>query len=198
MSDAILNDVELLEFWEAQVSPHITALINSSCRFPELQAHFNQNNELITARYNTSLRVFVRPPLSKDHSDGFPMGCRLEDGKPTIAIFPHALLSGLRKLIARKPTTAQKIFESEIHIGFLHETDHLALGLVGADDRYPRIKQEQLAWAETCEQTIRPLLVTHRREVSESTLIFYKAWIACGRKPKSNQWRDFISSKYGW
>jgi hypothetical protein len=92
----------------------------------------------------------------------------------------------------------RRLFENFVIISFLHELDHLLLGVtVGAGNRLASImEQERLAWAETCEKTIR-LFDENGDRLYSGDRVYYETWVRSGRNADSQLWRDFIAKMYG-
>jgi hypothetical protein len=125
------------------------------------------------------------------------LGTYVKDGKPYVDLLIPAIMDAHTFLLADYPHQAKEFFEYTIVIGFIHELDHLATGLVGSkEDLVKLIDHETKVWALTCEYGIRPMVEVHGVTIGSSDAEYYEDWLKSGRDAESSFWKMSIRRVY--
>ncbi len=191
---ATINPPQALEaFWKSHIDPSVSALCNGTYNLPEIQKRFLDNRNQIFQRY--SMDKLVLEVMTLQGGDQSPLRCTLEGGPKTVFLV-YALINQFDRLRISNPVVACEMFDNTLVASFLHETDHLALGLLGSGDLATRLKNEQYAWAATCEYTLRPMIEVYHKSLIPGFTQTYKLWVEYGRDVESKKWRRYIASLY--
>ncbi len=200
MSEYIPNP-EMIKFWQQECIRIFDAITSHKYWLAMIQFRYDWAMKEIAKRYGIGPKFTLSDLESKDSGgEGMtlPAACRIDDGIPTLVFFVPCLKGIFLEAQRRFPHNFRKAFESTAVIGFLHELDHLALGLVDPEqvslDKI--VAYESIAWGETCERTVRLFCEVYRYPISHSDSLYYGKWIECGRNSDSQRWKDFILSLY--
>lgn len=190
-----------LEAAQAFFDTHFQTLLTETFpggryRIPDIQRRYDLLVQKLRGRYG---REHAFDALNQyGESTKVTMGSGLKDGVPYIQLFLPSLMDLSDAMRSRGFGAGE--FERSFVIDLMHELDHLAFGLVPPEGRAPTreefIANEQRAWAETCEHTLRPLLEAHRLTVEARHFSCYRAWVRSGRNADSAEWRRFMQSQY--
>lgn len=191
------TEKETQEFLDAHLQATITRILPSGKFFiPEIQARYNFVVSKINALYGVE-HSFEAPNIY-GHSKFVTVGVRISNGVPSVQLYMPSIMDMYRagKGLGMSEETLQRLFV----IDLMHELDHLAFGFLSdegqAYSKEKYINNERLAWAETCEHTIRPMVETHRLRIEGLQLQCYRAWVEGGRNPENGRWKEFIGSLY--
>lgn len=200
MAEYVPNS-QMLRFWNEKINPVISSFVNKRHKFPALQDHYNNNITAISSRYPGGKWAITmhdkETPDMIGKNQSAPFGCRKVEDCPIVSIYVPTL-----KLIYQDLKTlggnTNLVFENEVAVGFLHELDHLALGMIGSRDstHESMILAECQVWARTCDRVV-SRFVERDWLLSPSTLSFYKAWVDSGKRLDSPHWIEFIRQMYG-
>ncbi|MBX4197955.1 hypothetical protein KW782_01325 [Candidatus Parcubacteria bacterium] len=192
---------EATAFWENEIQPHVSQLMTGKYSLRPVQERYTLNANRIVQRYSQS--YLVQPyntaiQLAGKQVEYNPIACKIENGKPLVAVFIQAFMAGMNKLrsLTQDPHLINATFEAVVVIGMMHEMEHLANGWIGADLDYEKmIEFERLAHGETCEHTLEHFATT-RKPVLESQVKLYQKWVACGRSADHPEWIAEIRRMY--
>jgi hypothetical protein len=200
MPDFVPNRA-LKEFWDREVAPIMRSLATNSYGLPEIQARHFELLQTIADRYHHELSVSILDKRCANRVDSkycLPFGCRALEGIPEVAIFVPVVKEIFLEIRKKSPAGFRRKFETTLVIGFLHELDHLALGLTCNDPSFDAMLEvERVVWSWTCERTINVFAETYKRELCHSDRLYYDNWLRCGRNADSPCWRSFIANLYG-
>jgi|GEM_PF-4265666 hypothetical protein len=185
-------------FFDVHFQKLLTEMFPSGAyHFSELQQQYDRNVLRIKERYGAGYRFDVVNQYSP-LSPFITTACGMKEAVPYVQVFMPSLME-LYKVFKRTGGTDEQ-FQTSFVIDFLHELDHIALGLLPRDGEtapwVKRVDNERLTWAETCEYTLRPLLEIHRLKIEVRHFDAYTAWLKCARNPDSEVWRAFITGVY--
>jgi len=192
------SEAELKEFWAKRMKRTFEdELLNYRYPIAEINERYVFLARKIEERYQKKLQVSMVStfnPASKQIMAG-PM---IKNGIPIVELIVPALVNNHGWLVEQHgEKLGEELFEISTIVGFIHELDHLAYGYVSEDRSLDSLVElERLAWAQTCEYTLRPLVEKDAVRLGESERIYYLAWINGGRNPDSPAWRKFIMDAY--
>lgn len=119
---------------------------------------------------------------------------------PYLHVVIPAHMDRYREYLASGAANATVRFENALTIGLMHELDHLALDATDPpsmmlSEKEKLIRGEIMAWAETCEHSIR-VFVEKGLPVSEDEQYLYDQWVKTGRSVTSPAWTNFIRTTH--
>lgn len=186
------------KFWETKVLPVIISLDEESCPFPKVREAFRENARLIQERYHCDPEIYWFDEFFSKVINGkiSPMACWIDENQPIIEVsIPANMLSFEDKRKTAGFKNFQEVFDVDLLIGFMHELDHIALGLVGeSESLLDMINGESIVWARTCENTIRLFVEEHHAKLTRFCHQRYDAWVMHGRNSENLEWRYFIAT----
>lgn len=191
---------EMEEFWLQDVVPAINQLFEMRCTFMSMSTHFLENKAMIENRYGLTPTIELFGVFPKDmvvKANMFsPFSCYLEESHPRLVI----ILPELKRYFSNINSHGNGDAWLAAQIGFIHETDHIALGLVCQKDSIvsedKKIEVERCVWARTSEKCLMPLVRSYQQKLPYGLMLAEAAWWDCGRDEKSQKWENFISSIY--
>ncbi len=193
------TETEMKEFWSRHLKKVFEdELINSKYSVTEINERYKLLTEKIRLRHKQNLQVSLVTNFSKD-SESALAGPWIKNGKPTVDLIIPSLMRVHESLIKKHGIMlGEKIFELTAVTAFIHELDHLAFGYMNEQDISLKtlVENECLAWAQTCEYTIRPLVEKCRFKLSESEQTYYSNWINSDRNADNPLWKEFIHKTY--
>jgi|SRR3989344_1153170 len=193
-------DKEMQRFFETEVAPALTLLINGKYRFHAIQKECNELWKQFKKIYHRQLqtRVCDKPFAgSYESTEGIlsPFCIFMDNGSPNVAIsVPH--LKILHEEMKRASATFKQLFETFIVAGYMHELYHLVLELVNPPTKAESLEAEIVVWAKTCENVMKPFREMYHCELYGDNGLAYEIWVKCGRNPQSAQWKEFIAQLY--
>lgn len=124
----------------------------------------------------------------------------IQDNLPFLYVVVPAHRNRYLHYASMQTADATARFENALTVGIVHELDHLALDAtnplpVTYSEKEKFIWGEIMAWAETCEHTIR-VFVEKGMPVSEDERYIYDAWVRAGRSVESPEWMKFIRDSH--
>lgn len=197
--DLLPNQQEMEQMWVNKVRPALGELFLGQCQIVEVKAHFQQNCLSIMALYGQNTEAIL------NYSPGpvgiYAFGCGIVNGSPKLQIFMPVIQKCISRVVELKQDNTEAVtqmIKSFVWIGFLHETDHLALKIVDSNPTLEQIVNgEAKVWGRTCSKIIYPLVQTHKWELHPAWLPYYQNWVKCGMNAENSQWKNFIASLYG-
>ena len=89
-------------------------------------------------------------------------------------------------------------FEIFATFSFMHELEHFAYTEVGGSmvSLETTTVAEKVAWAHTCEYTIRPMVEKYGFRLLSSESLYYNSWIWVARNVNDHRWEQFIREQY--
>jgi len=195
-------DPEMKVFWDTELANIIQRLDGNVHRLPGIQERFNLLISRANNRYMRPIDLrIVCAELKIEAGEGrrIAFGCSVTNGQPSVTIVVPEMKRTFDELRQEDPGLFRRMFENFVIVSFLHELDHLALGIVGGADISVAqiIECERMVWAETCETTLRLFTETYKEILYVGDRLYYAAWIRGGRNAESQTWRDFIAKMYG-
>jgi len=198
---AYTPDPQMVQFWNMEMNDILVPLVNGQYALSEVQQRYNLLNDQIVARYGQKIRVNISDVFPRDipgENKIIAFGASMKDGEPQIAIFVPGLLLLFEQMLFTGRPDFRNLFGTFVVISFMHELDHLQIGFSGNEDSLEgTINTEKLAWAQTCQQTIRLFAEVYHQEISSLDARYYSAWVECGRNADSQAWKGFITEMYG-
>jgi hypothetical protein len=194
-------DPELVKFWHSELAGIFQRLSKETYLLAGVQTRYSR---LIAAVNNKYMRTvdfhIVCAELGIQGGEGrlITFGSSVADGQPSVSVLVPAARKMFEGMKQEDSRFFRRLFENFVIISFLHELDHLLLGItVDAGNLLVSImEQERLAWAETCEKTIR-LFDENGERLYSGDRAYYATWVRSGRNADSKPWRDFIAKMYG-
>lgn len=178
------------------VEPLTEQLKRGCYRIPRIQQLFANQVLAITRRYpgkRIQISCYAREEPITKKGWAHVAWCQVKEDLLEITFSLPALLSFLVAL-GNNPRR-NELFEFCIIISYMHELDHLALGLTGGNEE-KLLEEEILTWAKTCEGTLRILAEDCPEALPTGEAKKYMAWVKSGRNPQSPIWTDFIRAIY--
>ncbi len=163
------------------------------------QSYRNSFNES-RARYGSHLNITVFTEFHP-HDQNAKFGCYVDNKAPNLVIFLPAVELRFKEIQANRLFNFEAVFETMIAVDFIHEMDHLALGIVPEKGQVkPKVEVmfcgEQTVWARTCEKTICPFVEKYGMELHPGHQAIYSAWVNGGRSASSAEWTNYIAVTY--
>lgn len=191
-------DPQMVEFFELEIAPLITSLMNGNYHLPEIQKEFGENLNVICNKYGPlNIELCDKPPKHITKNGFLPFGFNMNQGKPALIIFVQQLKILFDELAIRQWHNFRQCFEGIVIIGLMHEIYHIRLEqLIGEGLFTEGGNTETVVWAMTCENTMRLLVELYHRKLIDSDYQTYSMWVQCGRNVKSPQWEGFIADFY--
>lgn len=196
-----LSDEKMAQFAVREVNPILAQLAAGQYRLALVQARYTCLCSKIEQVHGRKAEITVLCRWA-DTAPGkglrVPTSARMFNGVPEVALFSPILEKTLHDHWQFYKKRYRQIFETDIVIGTIHELDHLALKVIDDNPSAARVIEGECAvWADTCEHAIRLFMETYKERVYKSAKGYYDAWLSCGKQIQSQQWRNFIASKYG-
>lgn len=170
---------------------------NGAYAIPEVQTRYTTLERKIHERYGKEFTYSVVNSYLPQ-SKFMTIASQVQDGTPTIIIFLPSLMDLFEA--ERKAGARNEDSDRSFVIDLLHELDHLAFGLVPKEGEVLSaekwMENEQWAWGQTCEFTIRPMLENHRMKIGARHFIQYDGWVRSKRDASSPFWKAFVREKY--
>lgn len=192
-------DPQMVAFFESEIAPLITSLINGNYCLPEIQREFSENLNVICNKYGSlNIELCDKPPKHITKNGFLPFGFRMNQGKPVLIIFVQQLKILFNDFAIRRWHDFRQCFENIVIVGLMHEIYHIQLeqlvegGVFAKDDD----NTEVVVWALTCENAMRLLVELYHKELFDSDYQTYSMWVQCGRNVKNPQWKEFIADLY--
>ncbi len=191
------TDTEQHLFYDHHLKYTLEDILGGKYLIPEINARYQERSQKITARYGKLFRVSFCTSYSKA-SHRVLRGCWIDGTQPVIQIFIPANMDLYQEMRGKNESDWEKKFEYTLIIGFLHELDHLAEGVPGNGKQTDEEKDlcEEIAWAATCEFTIRPLVERYHLSLEQSNDAYYQAWVEANRDRNNEKWKQFIQQTY--
>lgn len=189
---------QIATFFESEIYPLVSLLINGNYNLPEIQREFSENLNAIYSEYGRlNVELCDKPPKHIAKDAFLPFGFRWDEKKPFLIIFVQQLLIFFNQLAITRWHDFRQCFENIIVIGLMHEIYHIRSNQLIKDGCSSESKNpEVVAWALTCECAIRPLVELYQRELIGSDYQTYLMWVQCGRNAKNPRWENFIADLY--
>lgn len=189
------------QFWDEQMKDLFGAeTLCFRSPTPEMNDRYLLLTRMVEKRYRRPLEINRTTAYNK-RSELIMAGCWISNDVPHIDLIVPALIDSYNRLVKTNgQLVGEQLFKTCAAISFIHELDHLAHGYVSINHQNKSldflIEIERLAWAQTCEFTIRPLVEKHGIALDESDQIYYEDWVKAGRDASSPIWIDSIRSAY--
>lgn len=188
----------LISFWREAGEPVEKVVFAQQHKVQEINDRIVVLLGGIWNRYSNNLSV-VRSTSFATNSVNILAGSSVLKGKPTIVIFIPAILRVYGELKMSKNSLWAEQFANGLVLLFIHEMDHLALGVVdsdaGQESHASFVEREVVAWAHTCAYSITPL-IKEGIPITPSDMLFYRGWTKCGSTVTNLCWQEFVADLY--
>jgi hypothetical protein len=184
-------------FFNEKMAPVIVQIINQQHATPEINQRFLEIAKKLKATFpqNQQALALQIVPGQKSEIRNAPGASGLINGMPTIGLYVGFWREIEKELERSFGPEAPAVFRTTVAINFMHESEHLAQLKPGMENKNATVNEEIIAWANTCQYTIEPL-VKQGKKIANSQRLFYQAWSMAGRNVKNQAWIDYIKSTY--
>lgn len=187
-------------FYETALKPLVENIINERWDCPVVNERHHALTTVITNRYKQPfIDVEIALEYGKTAKEAGIMALVYiaDNGAPTIRIYVPNAIRFYNKLADSGDPLWYTKFSYGIAKGFIHELDHLELGLFPSNpgiDLKDRefLEIEAKAHGRTCERLLRPLIEQYQIPICEEDKRLYSEWVRSGRKEASPIWFETI------
>lgn len=195
---------EIHAFWDQHFQKLMQdQIVGGKYGIAEINQRIAELTVLIKERYHSSISVNMMERYLTPVSVGNYALCSSQvskNGVPEIYISVPALMAATAQVRFSGGPDWPKQMELALIIGYIHELDHLALGFKYADKESTTadelVEEEIVAWAQTCEKTIRVLVENYHFKLSVNDDFYYQQWLLAGRNQQSPAWQQFFWRSY--
>lgn len=195
---SVYSEVQLHAFWDENLKTIVQdQWAANQLPYPLINEHCRKLRAQIVAHSGTGLQIRMSTNYHwastlVEAAAGFDSS----NNAVSICLFIPSILDSYQALERSAKPLWWELFDSHQIVLLMHELEHAAKPDISSDVVI-NVAEESRAWAETCRNTIVPLVDTYKIPIHNIEANLYLAWKQCGGDTNSPIWRKVIEKYYG-
>ena len=192
------SEADVDAFYARILNPLIQSACTKQLPFSGLNDRIAEQTAQIFERYQRGIDLHYIKSLSpRMSSENTGMSTELKDGVPCVYVYVPSFMHLYETYGSSDISVRQNQHRAEIIIAFMHELDHLCLGVFpkpGAPaEEY--LDAEKRAWALTYDKTVR-VFIENKADLLETKPARFQIWLHANGDPESVIWDTEIRNWY--